>query len=164
MTRKLPSHRRIKAHLNYTLEEVAKICGVTKKTVRRWIKSGELQICNDKRRPPLVLGRALAAYLFDRSKRRRFSCAPGELPCFRCGMGRAPAGGVATYRPQSSTRGILSAACTHCLTPMFLFSSPAGIVAIRSQIDVRIATCLDHISEDSGLVVNGQNIEAESYA
>jgi hypothetical protein len=52
--------RRVKVHRNYTVEEVAKLYGVHKNTVRDWLKAGLPKI--DGRRPILILGRQLAGF------------------------------------------------------------------------------------------------------
>lgn len=55
------NHRLAKLHRNYSVEEVAKLYGVHRNTVREWIKRG--LPTNDGKRPTLILGRDLAAFL-----------------------------------------------------------------------------------------------------
>lgn len=56
--------RRIKTHRSYTVEEAARTLGVTRGTVRRWVKNG-LSALTD-RKPMLILGGDLKAYLRNR--------------------------------------------------------------------------------------------------
>ena len=98
--------RRVKVHRSYTVEEVARLFGVHKTTVRGWLKAGLPRI--DGRRPILILGRELAGFLHARRDRRRQRCRSGELYCFRC---RAPrrcalrtAGDLQVALPQAQQR------------------------------------------------------------
>ena len=56
-----PNHRLAKIHRNYTVDEVANLFAVHRNTVRQWIKSG--LPTTDSRRPLLILGRDLVAFL-----------------------------------------------------------------------------------------------------
>jgi hypothetical protein len=59
--RKRANHRLVKIHRSYTVEEVARLLGTHKNTVRTWVKVG-LRTC-DSIRPTLILGRHLAEFL-----------------------------------------------------------------------------------------------------
>jgi Helix-turn-helix domain len=52
-----PNPRLVKVHRNYSVEEVARLFGLHKNTVRNWLKLGLAAI--DDRRPMLILGREL---------------------------------------------------------------------------------------------------------
>ena len=85
MKRRHPNYRLVKIHRNYTVEEIAKLFDIHKNTVRQWIKEG-LETINDKR-PMLILGPVLMAFLQARRLKNKQTCKPGELYCVRC---RAP--------------------------------------------------------------------------
>ena len=70
MPGRFPNHRRVKIHRNYTVDEAARILDVHKNTVRQWLKNGLPAI--DDRRPLLILGSELSAYL----KKRRANNKP----------------------------------------------------------------------------------------
>ena len=61
MAKRHPNHRLVKIHRNYTVEEVASLLGVHRNTVREWVKRGLATI--DRKRPMLIHGRDLAAFL-----------------------------------------------------------------------------------------------------
>lgn len=66
MKKRHPNHQRVKIHRNYSVEEIADLFGIHKNTVRRWVKEGLSVI--DGKRPMLILGRDLAAFLKERRK------------------------------------------------------------------------------------------------
>jgi Helix-turn-helix domain len=82
--------RRIKTHFSYTVEEAADALGVHKNTVRMWIKGG-LAVADD-RRPTVMSGAAIRAFLENRLKARKSPLKPGEFYCFRCREPKSPAG------------------------------------------------------------------------
>lgn len=61
MAKRLKNFRLVKIHRNYTVEEVALLLSVHKNTVRTWVKEC-LPVIDDKR-PKLILGRDLSAFL-----------------------------------------------------------------------------------------------------
>ena len=61
MSKRHPNPRLAKIHRTYTVEEIAGLYGIHRNTVRDWIKRG-LPTC-DTRRPQLVLGRDLVAFI-----------------------------------------------------------------------------------------------------
>ena len=93
--RRRPNPRLAKIHRNYTVEEVAGLFGIHRNTVREWVKRG--LPTSDGRRPMLLLGRDLVAFLSARRAKNKRTCQPGELYCVRCRAPRAPAGDMVDY-------------------------------------------------------------------
>jgi excisionase family DNA binding protein len=79
--RRKPSGHRAKIHRSYTVDEVARLLGVAKGTVRRWIKAG-LPVLAD-RKPALILGEDLVQFLASRKAPRK-KCSPAECYCVKC--------------------------------------------------------------------------------
>ena len=101
MRRRHPNHRLVKIHRSYTVDEVAALLSIHKHTVREWIKGG-LPTCDD-RRPTLILGPDLIAFVQARRVKNKRKCSPGQLYCFKCRAPRNPAGMFAEYRSTSET-------------------------------------------------------------
>ena len=79
-----PKWQAISKYRSYSVDEAARALGVSKKTVRRWIKAGLPTI--DNKRPMLVHGGALI-HLGNGRRKARQKLLPGEFFCFGC---RAP--------------------------------------------------------------------------
>jgi excisionase family DNA binding protein len=75
--------RRIKIHYSYTVERAAEILGVHKNTVRLWIKQG-LPVAEDERRPILLQGKAIRAFLDNRKAKQKHRLSAGEFYCLKC--------------------------------------------------------------------------------
>lgn len=112
MKSRRPNPRLVKIHRNYTVEEIAKLFGSHKNTVRRWIKDGLPLI--DSQRPSLILGRDLAAFINKKRASGKQSCQPGQLYCLRCRVPRFPAGHMADYQPITEKIGNLIGICPDC--------------------------------------------------
>jgi hypothetical protein len=152
MAKRHPNPRLAKLHRSYTVEEIASLYGVHRNTVREWIKRG-LPTCDD-RRPMLVLGRELAAFIQARRTKNKRPCQPGELYCVRCRAPKAPAGGMAEYKPVTATLGNLIAICPDCDVMMNRRVSMAKLGPIQSQMDITMPQAGRHIVESTGACVN----------
>lgn len=152
MGKRHPNYRLVKIHRNYTVEEIAKLYGVHKNTVRTWLKNGLATI--DDKRPMLIHGQALYAFLQAKRVKHKRPCAPGEMYCVRCRAPKAPAGGMAEYRPVSDTLGNLIAICPDCEAMMNQRSSLTRLEQIRSQMDITFLQALPHIGESNQPTVN----------
>jgi hypothetical protein len=134
MKRRHPNYRLVKIHRNYTVEEIAKLFDIHKNTVRQWIKEG-LETINDKR-PMLILGPVLMAFLQARRLKNKQTCKPGELYCMRCRAPRSPAGNMADYVPITEKFGNLVAICPDCNTMMNRHVSMARIGEFEGKVEI----------------------------
>ena len=105
MKRRHPNHRLVKIHRSYTVEEIAKLFGIHKNTVRHWVKEGLATV--DDKRPMLILGHVLIAFLQARRVKNKQTCKPGELYCVRCRAPKSPAGDMAEYSPSRRSSATL---------------------------------------------------------
>ena len=109
-TRRNP--RLAKIHRSYTVDEIAKLYGVHRNTVRAWIARGLPTV--DERRPALVLGGHLVEFLLARRAAKKRPCGPGEIYFLRCREPRRPADGAVRYHPLTPTQGNLVGLCGCC--------------------------------------------------
>lgn len=152
MSKRHPNPRLAKIHRNYTVEEVAGVFGVHRNTVREWVKQG--LPTNDGRRPMLILGADLVAFLRARRVKNKRTCQPGEMYCVRCRAPRAPAGDMADYQAVTVTLGNLIAICSTCEAMMYRRVSLARLEQVRGKLDITLPQALPHIAESAEPSVN----------
>lgn len=129
-----PNHRLVKIHPSYTVEEIARLFGIHKNTVRRWIKDG--LATSDDKRPMLILGHVLVEFLQARRIKNKQTCKPGELYCVRCRAPKPPAGDMAEYFPITEKFGNLVGICPDCDAFMNRLISLSKIGQVRGRIDI----------------------------
>ena len=140
-----PNPRLAKIHRCYTVEEIAKLYGVHRNTVRAWIGRGPQTI--DQRRPVLVLGSHLADFLTARRTVNKRPCGPGQIYCLRCREPRAPAGGAVRYHPLTPTQGNLVGLCGWCGAGLNRRVSLAKLPLVQGALSVTLAQARQHIDE-----------------
>lgn len=127
--------RKVKRHHSYTVDEAARTIGAARGTVRRWLDKG-LPAIRD-RKPFLILGDDLAAYMAGRARPKRI-CPPGTCYCVKCREARQPAGNMAEFVPINAHSGNLRALCPDCGSLMHRRTSASQLEAIRAFLDVAI--------------------------
>lgn len=135
MRKRHPNHRLVKIHRNYSVEDVARLFGAHKNTVRAWLKDG-LPTC-DSRRPVLILGHDLAAYLKARRTKNKQPCRPGEIYCVRCRAPKTPAGSMADYKANTASLGNLIGICPDCEGLIYRRVNLSKLPQIRGNLDIR---------------------------
>lgn len=155
-------HRRISKHRNYTVAEIASCLGVSRGTVRRWIKDGLPAL--QERKPMLVLG----GDLIDFSEARRTlhqRCGLAECYCFSCRAPRSAAGDLAEFCWDTPTTGNLRALCAVCTTVMHKRVSAVRLSELQAILDVTIVQAFEPIGDGSSPCPNDHFAkEAETHA
>jgi len=152
MARRNPNHRLVKIHRSYTVQEIANLFGKHKNTVRQWIKDGLATI--DDKRPVLILGHDVTAFLKARRAKNKQTCKPGELYCVRCRAPRFPAGGIAEYTSITEKYGNLVAICPDCDAIMNRRVSLARIGEFLGKSDISFPEAQRHLIERAKPTVN----------
>lgn len=134
MGKRYPNHRLVKIHRSHTVEEIANLFGVHKNTVRNWVKDGLATI--DDKRPMLILGHELVAFLQARRVKNKQPCKPGEIYCVRCRAPKLPAEDMAEYSPVTEKFGNLAAICPDCDSIMNRRVSLAKIGEFCEKMDI----------------------------
>ena len=140
MRKRHPNHRLVKIHRNYTVEDIANLFGIHKNTVRNWVKTG--LATSDDKRPMLILGHDLTAFLQARRVKNKQTCKPGELYCVRCRIPKFPAGGMVDCTPVTEKIGHLKAICPDCDSIMNQRVSLARIEEVCENIDITFPKAL----------------------
>jgi hypothetical protein len=152
MRKRRPNYRLVKIHRSYTVEDIARLFGIHKNTVRAWVRVG-LPTCDGKR-PILILGRDLAAYLKARRTKNKRPCKPGEIYCVRCRAPKRPAGDMAEYQPNTATLGNLVGICPDCDSMIYRRASRAKLPEIQGNLDITFAEAQRRVSEIDCPIVN----------
>ena len=147
MGKRHPNPHLVKINRNYTVEETAGRLGVHKNTVREWIKRG-LPVIDDKR-PMLILGRDLFAFLQAKRVKNKQPCKPGEMYCLRCRAPKVPAGNMVEYEPKTETMGNLFAICPDCETGMNRRVSLPKLDQVRGGMDITFPQGLQRLGDSS---------------
>ncbi|OFZ98278.1 MAG: hypothetical protein A3H35_08415 [Betaproteobacteria bacterium RIFCSPLOWO2_02_FULL_62_17] len=152
MKRRRPNPRLAKIHRIYSVEAAASMYGVHRNTVRAWIKGGLPKI--DKRRPILIRGRDLVAFLQARRAKGKRPCQPGEIYCVRCRAPKVPGGGMVECESLTETVGNLIGICPDCHSIINRRVSLAKLPQILGQMAVTTPQAQSHISESPNPSVN----------
>jgi excisionase family DNA binding protein len=152
MRKRHTNHRLVKSHRSYKVEEIARLLAVHKNTVREWIKAGLPSI--DDRRPILILGSDLIAFLRARRASKKRPCGLGQMFCFRCRATKFPAGDTAEYIAITEKIGNLTAICPDCTCMMHRVVSRAKLADFLGKTDITFPQALRRLSEISQPSVN----------
>jgi hypothetical protein len=142
--RRLPVFRGIKRHRNYSIEEVARVLGLSRVTVRRMRKAGLPAITD--RRPHLIMGADLIDFLAQR-KAAKAICKLSECYCFSCRMPREALGKMADLHIRSALTGNLRALCAVCTKPMHKGVSLARLDELNTLFDLSIRPASSRLVE-----------------
>lgn len=141
-----------KIHRNYTVEEVANLLSVDKNTVRLWVKGG--LATNDNKRPMLILGSDLKAYLQSKRKSKKQKCLPYEMYCVRCRLPQLPSGNMVDYEPINAQTGRLIGLCPSCEGVINKFCNLINLEKIKGKLDISFPKALKHIYESINPLLN----------
>jgi len=142
-----PNPRLVKAHRNYSVEEIARLFGIHKNTVRSWLKDGLESI--DHRRPTLIFGKELSRFLQERRQNAKQSCGPGRIYCVACRAPKAPAGNMADCIPMSTSAGNLCGICPDCGRLIYRRVNLGNIDAIRGNLEITVTQPRPRIGESA---------------
>lgn len=104
--------RRIKSNRSYTVAQLADLLRVNPRTVHQWIKQGLPVIDGHHRK--MVHGPTAQGWLKEKQAARRWTCEPGELPCFKCKGPRTINPGSFKIITNNTLRIRVEGTCTAC--------------------------------------------------
>jgi hypothetical protein len=147
-----PNPRLVKVHRNYSVEDIARLFGIHKNTVRSWFKQGLAAI--DDRRPSLILGRELARFLQERRQKAKQTCGPGRIYCIACRTPKVPACKMAECTPTGPVVGNLCGICPDCHRLIYRRVNLAKIDAVRGDLEITFTQPRPRIGERAVPSVN----------
>jgi len=147
-----PNPRRAKIHRSYSVEEVSRLFGIHKNTVRNWLRQGLSPI--DGKRPTVIRGVELRRFLTARRTSARQTCGPGRIFCLPCRAPKVPAGNMADCIAVGETRGTLRGICPDCNRMIYRRVNPRKLDAVRGHLDVTVTQARPRIEETAKPNVN----------
>jgi Helix-turn-helix domain len=160
-----PNPRLVKIHRNYSVEDIARLFGVHKNTVRSWLKQGLAAI--DDRRPILILGHELSRFLRERRQKAKQTCGPGRIYCIACRAPKVPDGKMAECTPTGPLAGNLCGICPDCDRIIYRRVNLAKIDPIRGELEITFTQPRPSIRESTVPFVNcdsGEKAQANENA
>jgi len=142
-----PNPRLVKVHRNYSVEEIARLFGLHKNTVRNWLRQGLAAI--DDQRPTLILGRELSRFLQDRRQKAKQVCGPGRIFCIACRAPKMPAGNMAECIPIGASAGNLCGICPDCDRLIYRRLNLSKIDRIRGELEITFTKPTPRIRESA---------------
>jgi hypothetical protein len=136
MGTRYPNPGLVKVNYPYRVDEIARKLAVHPNTVRSWFRVGLLKI--DERRPIMVRGYDLRAFLEQRRRAAKTACPPGHLYCFKCRAPRMPAEKMADYILPVKGAGNLTGLCSVCERWMKRRVSAAQLPEWQALLDITI--------------------------
>ena len=144
--------RLAKIHQSYSVEEIARLFGAHKNTVRRWVKQGLQPI--DGKRPTVVHGEELRRFLIERRMAAKKPCGPGRIYCLPCREPKVPAGRMAELVVSTKTSATLHGICPDCNRMIYRKANPEKFAAVCGDLDVAITQAESSIAETTKPNVN----------
>lgn len=135
MSKKLNPNKS-KIHRSYTMEEVANLYSINKRTVRNWIQDG-LPVIKEKK-PFLILGTELRIFIRQKNKSRKRKCKPNELYCFRCRKASLVEATSIHFLRESHGTGRVFGACLQCGVKVHKFYSLRNEEALKVALHKEI--------------------------
>jgi len=80
--------QKIKQHWTYTIKEICEVYGTHSRTIQNWISKGGLNPIEGTRKPYLIHGTTLSAFLREKRVKNKCKLLPDEFYCTRCKTNR----------------------------------------------------------------------------
>lgn len=90
MTRKY-KYNLVRSRRSYIPAEIARLLGVSARTVFRWIKKDGLQVMEKNKNPLLIMGDELKRFIKKMNKKKKVKLKSDEMYCLKC---RKPVKGI----------------------------------------------------------------------
>jgi hypothetical protein len=152
MSNRRISSRHIRGLLTYSVAEAARVTGAHRNTIRHWLQSGLATI--DSRKPILIRGTALKAFIDSRRARRRQPYGPGRIYCLRCREPKRPAFDEIEYEADNGKLGRLIGLCPDCGIIILRRTSALRVREAAGDLKVRFRPQVERLCESNHASLN----------
>lgn len=133
--KKIFNTRIVKFKKSYSTQEIADLFGVHVSTVHSWYRSGLKKI--DNKRPALVFGLDIIAFLNKKNKQNKKKCNSDELFCCKCKVPHKSKENKVYVRIMNEKKIMLIGSCEKCGTKMNKSGSFLKIEEYKKIFDVQ---------------------------
>lgn len=144
--------RLAKIHRTYAVDELARLFGTHRNTIRNWMKRGLQPL--DSRKPLLFKGDEVRAFLEAQAKGRKTKTPPGMIYCVGCRRPQEPDGGMVDCVPLRGAVGDLQGLCPACGALMHRKVNLGRLDAAVGNLEVRMAKGPQHLCGSPDPCVN----------
>jgi hypothetical protein len=152
------SSRHIRGLLTYSVAEAARVTGAHRNTIHHWLRSGLTTI--DSRKPILIRGAALKAFIDGRRARRRQPCGPGRIYCLKCREPKRPAFDEVEYEADNGNLGRLIGLCPDCGRIILRRTSALRVRDAAGDLGVRFRQGVERLYEAEHACLNCEGNQA----
>jgi hypothetical protein len=152
-----PNPRLAKIHRSYSVDEIARLFGIHKNTVRSWLRQGLAAI--DGQRPTVVRGEAVRQFLSERRARAKHPTGPGRIYCLPCRQPKVPALKMAEC-VIAGTVGTLQGICSDCGRMIYRQVNTQRIAEVCGDLGVTITQARPRLVDTTQPNVNCDSMEA----
>ena len=108
---------------------------VSKQAVWHWIKAGRLKALDGKR-PYIIHGSDLAAFIIATTKARKFGGDRFEFACMKCRAPKLPKDGVVYTKPLNAYQVLVKGLCGDCGTQIRKFWTKADLPLLAEKYKI----------------------------
>ena len=127
-------YQRVRSHRPYTIATLAALMDVDQATVRRWINRNGLKVAVVSEKRPIILqGSKVKAWMKARQTAQRQPCAPNEMYCVRCKSPRQIAPESFHIVQRNAAKLTVKGNCVTCGLGLHRFGSVTNRAKLEAQ-------------------------------
>lgn len=120
----------IKSTLSYSINDIAELYGLHKRTVQQWLKQGLQRI--DNKKPYLIMGAELKRFIKYKRSKTKQKCQPNEFYCCKCRGPQKSRQNIVDINLINDRQILIMGVCSECHTKINRLSTIAKMKTIEN--------------------------------